>query len=81
MSDTSPGRKLHKRGRKIIEDKKYYEEGERKINELKDLLDNSHKLGYSVKERQRIRNQLSAQKSRIFKKKQLNMLKGLIISN
>ena len=50
-SDRGDERVLHKRGRKIIEDNKYYEEGEKKINELKDLLEKSHKLGYSVKER------------------------------
>jgi hypothetical protein len=58
--DLSPTRKLHKRGRKIIEDSKYYEDGEKKINELKDLLDKKQQLGASVKERQKIRNQLSA---------------------
>jgi len=38
-SDQSPTRKLHKRGRKIIEDDKYFEDGEKKINELKELLE------------------------------------------
>ena len=81
VSIQSPTRKLQKRGRKIVEDDKYFEDGENKIIALKQQLKLCEDRGAPVEERKQIRNQLSAQKSRIEKKKQLNMLKELILNN
>ena len=44
-------KKLHKRGRKMVEDSKYYEDGEKKIAELKNLLKCASEKGISTEER------------------------------
>jgi len=51
VSIQSPTRKLQKRGRKIVEDDKYFEDGENKIIALKQQLKLCEDRGAPVEER------------------------------
>lgn len=69
VSDSSaPQKNLKKRGRKKEKDCDYFSNAEKKIAEIKARLKTAKKDGMDVKERQRLRNQVSAQQSRIKKK-------------
>ena len=67
-----------KRGRKREKDEEYFERAQQKIEEIKARLKTAKKDGMDVKERQRLRNQVSAQQSRIKKKEEVIQLKKLI---
>ena len=64
MVSQSTGKK--QRGRKQTETQKYIQESEKKIKEWKDELKNNKKL--KREEKQKLRNQISAQQSRLKKK-------------
>ena len=66
----SQGTAKKRRGRKRERDDKYFDKAVNKIAEIKELLRNAKKTGMPVKERQRLRNQISAQQSRIRKKEE-----------
>jgi len=57
-----------KRGRKLTEEEKYRKESEDKMDLLRNELKNNKDL--SLSERQKIRNQISAQSSRLKKKEE-----------
>ena len=65
-SQTSAQKK--KRGRKNVESNKYMFESQKKIDELQTKLKNDKSL--SAKDKQKIRNQISAQRSRLNKKQE-----------
>lgn len=60
-----------KRGRKLTDEKTYKDESLKKIKELQTAL---KKKGLSVEERQKIRNKISAQQSRLKKKEEFSTL-------
>jgi uncharacterized protein (DUF3084 family) len=60
-----------KRGRKLTEAEQYRQESNQKIEMLKNEL---KKKGLSVAQRQKIRNQISAQQSRLKKKEEFSEL-------
>lgn len=62
-----------KRGRKLTEFNKYQDESKQKISELQELLRRKGKQ-LNAKERQKIRNQISAQQSRLKKKEEFRDL-------
>ena len=66
------------RGRKKENDKVYFSKAEQKIQEIKNKLKTAKADGMNVKERQRLRNQVSAQQSRIKKKQETIELKNVI---
>ena len=59
-----------RRGRKRERDDKYFDKAWGKIDEIKRKLKTAKKDGITVTERQRLRNQISAQQSRIRKKEE-----------
>lgn len=63
-----------RRGRKRERDDLYFDKAVNKIQEIRDKLKNAKALGMTVKERQRLRNQISAQQSRIRKKEEVIFL-------
>lgn len=63
-----------RRGRKRERDDKYFDKATAKIEEIKAKLKTAKKDGISVRERQRLRNQISAQQSRIRKKEEVIFL-------
>ena len=67
-----------KRGRKREKNESYFNRADMKINEIKEKLKTAKMDGMDVKERQRLRNQVSAQQSRIKKKEEVIFLNELI---
>ena len=67
-----------RRGRKKEKDENYFKRAVEKIEELKEKLKNAKSTGMPVKERQRLRNQVSAQQSRIKKKEEVITLNNMI---
>mmetsp|Transcript_10963 Transcript_10963/g.16624 ORF Transcript_10963/g.16624 Transcript_10963/m.16624 type:complete len:235 (+) Transcript_10963:1395-2099(+) len=67
-----------KRGRKREKDDAYFNRAQKKITEIKAKLKTAKKDGMDVKERQRLRNQVSAQQSRIKKKEEVISLNRMI---
>lgn len=63
-----------RRGRKRERDDLYFDKAVNKIQEIRDKLKNAKASGMTVKERQRLRNQISAQQSRIRKKEEVIFL-------
>lgn len=70
MNDKSKKR----RGRKRERDDLYFHKAVTKIEEIKQMLKTAKEKNMSVKERQRLRNQISAQQSRIRKKEEVIFL-------
>ena len=68
MTENSQTSKARKRGRKLTDPDTYHFESEKKINKLMDKLKNDKNL--SSQEKQKIRNQISAQRSRQNKKQE-----------
>lgn len=66
------------RGRKRLPDNKYFGDAQEKIESIKQKLKTAKQDGMDVKERQRLRNQVSAQQSRIKKKVEVLFLNKLI---
>lgn len=66
----------NKRGRKKVSDKQYFDDAKKKIKEIKDTLKTAKQDGKDAKERQRLRNQISAQQSRIKKKEETIQLQA-----
>ena len=62
------------RGRKRERDDKYFDKAHDKVDEIKNTLKTAKQDGMTVKERQRLRNQISAQQSRIRKKEEVIFL-------
>jgi predicted ribosome-associated RNA-binding protein Tma20 len=65
-----------RRGRKRIQDDVYFRKAKKRIQKIKDRLKTAQRDGLSVKQRQTLRNQVSAQNSRLKKKEEsiyLNM--------
>ena len=60
MEDGVSNSTKKRRGRKRERDDKYFDKATSKIAEIKELLRNAKKTGMPVKERQRLRNQISA---------------------
>ena len=69
---------LKKRGRKREKWEVYLENAKKKIDDIKDQLKNAKKNNMPVKERQRLRNMVSAQQSRLKKKNEVLYLHKLI---
>lgn len=67
-----------KRGRKKENDQDYFERAMAKIEEIKDKLKTAKQDGIDVKERQKMRNQVSAQQSRIKKKQEVLYLSRML---
>jgi len=66
--------KAKRRGRKRERDDVYFDVGYKKIAEIKAKLAKAKETGMAVTERQRLRNQISAQKSRLKKKEEVMFL-------
>ena len=71
-------RVLKKRGRKREKWEVYLETAQQKIEEIKEKLKNAKRDGIPVAERQKLRNQVSAQQSRLKKKFEVKYLHNLI---
>lgn len=67
-----------KRGRKKENDDSYFQRAEEKINQVKEQLRTAKQDGMDVKERQRLRNLVSALQSRMKKKREVIQLTGVI---
>ena len=65
---------LKRRGRKRERDDIYFVKAINKIKEIREQLKTAKADGISVKERQKLRNQISAQQSRIKKKEEVMFL-------
>jgi len=67
-----------RRGRKRERDDYYFLKAVRKIDEIREKLKTAKDDGLTVKERQRLRNQVSAQQSRIKKKEEVLFLNAAV---
>ena len=72
------GQMPKKRGRKREKNETYFQKADTKIAEIKEQLKTAKADGMDVKERQRLRNQVSAQQSRIKKKEEVIHLHTII---
>mmetsp|Transcript_32876 Transcript_32876/g.50268 ORF Transcript_32876/g.50268 Transcript_32876/m.50268 type:complete len:168 (+) Transcript_32876:973-1476(+) len=69
-TETKRGVGAKRRGRKRERDDRYFEQGYKKIQDIMDKLKTAKKDGMPIAERQRLRNQISAQRSRLKKKEE-----------
>jgi hypothetical protein len=67
-----------RRGRKRERDDVYFLKAVSKIEEIRETLKTAKKDGLTVKQRQKLRNQISAQQSRIRKKEEVMFLHGAV---
>ena len=75
---TSMSGQPKRRGRKREKHDVYISNAQKKINEIKEKLKTAKANGMPVKERQKLRNMVSAQQSRIKKKEEVILLNSLI---
>lgn len=72
--DTTTMGEQKRRGRKRERDDVYFVKAVNKIKEIREILKTAKKDGLTVKQRQKLRNQISAQQSRIKKKEEVMFL-------